>query len=568
MSSQALLSLAESLSSEAVDGCLEYGTAGFRAEASRLRGAMMRIGALAALRSVSCHGAATGVMVTASHNPDSDNGAKIVDPAGSMLAPAWETHASSFVNTNDISTTLSTVQAELLSTDAAFDKAVVVVGADTRPSSTELIDMVINGVRAVNNSSSAIVNLGTVTTPQLHFVVRSKNRGDPCTVSDYTLRLATAYCQAVPRGAPPLPVLRVDCANGVGSHALSQFEKLLPNMILLNRDGDGKLNDKCGADYVQKNRKMPVLHGLGHMTNIHDACVRNDGSIWASLDGDADRLVMFVPQHKDSSNDVIAKHETNSTDIRLADGDRFAALVAMYISKHMKNAGIDGMEIGVGQTAYSNGAATEYMQALDFVNIVTTWTGVKHLERVANKFDVGIYWEPNGHGTVMFSDSFIEKLIFAYEESDENSSRRTSAGSLLAVACLANPAVGDGVADLLLILAILQCERMSFSDWISLYAERCSENLIVRVANKDVIVTDDFDRRVVKPEALRKVVENVANVSGRRVFVRPSGTEDVIRVYAEAPNGCEAEAHNIAVATAQAVYDTCGGVGPLPQGHC
>ena len=33
-------------------------------------------------------------------------------------------------------------------------------------------------------------------------------------------------------------------------------------------------------------------------------------------------------------------------------------------------------------------------------------TGVKHLHHAAAEFDIGIYFEANGHGTVLFNDEF------------------------------------------------------------------------------------------------------------------------------------------------------------------
>ena len=38
------------------------------------------------------------MMITASHNPEEDNGVKLIDPAGEMLEAAWETHATSLAN--------------------------------------------------------------------------------------------------------------------------------------------------------------------------------------------------------------------------------------------------------------------------------------------------------------------------------------------------------------------------------------------------------------------------------------------------------------------------------------
>ena len=68
---------------------LSYGTAGFRARAALLDAVMLRMGMLAALRSTQAHGA-VGVMITASHNGIEDNGVKMVDPDGGMLAQSWE----------------------------------------------------------------------------------------------------------------------------------------------------------------------------------------------------------------------------------------------------------------------------------------------------------------------------------------------------------------------------------------------------------------------------------------------------------------------------------------------
>jgi hypothetical protein len=65
-----------------------YGTAGFRTHGSLLPSVVFRCGALAAVRS-HVTGRATGIVITASHNPECDNGVKLVDCTGGMLPVSW-----------------------------------------------------------------------------------------------------------------------------------------------------------------------------------------------------------------------------------------------------------------------------------------------------------------------------------------------------------------------------------------------------------------------------------------------------------------------------------------------
>ena len=55
------------------------------------------------------------------------------------------------------------------------------------------------------------------------------------------------------------------------------------------------------------------------------------------------------------------------------------------------------------------------------------------------------------------------------------------------------------------------------------------------MADRTAVTTADAERRVVTPAGLQeRIDELVANYQDGRSFVRPSGTEDVVRVYAEA----------------------------------
>ena len=54
----------------------------------------------------------------------------------------------------------------------------------------------------------------------------------------------------------------------------------------------------------------------------------------------------------------------------------------------------------------------------------------------------------------------------------------------------------------------------------------------------------------------------VSGYKNARSFVRPSGTEDIVRVYAEADT--REAADSLALAVSQKVYDLAGGIGDRP----
>ena len=68
------------------------------------------------------------------------------------------------------------------------------------------------------------------------------------------------------------------------------------------------------------------------------------------------------------------------------------------------------IQVGIVQTAYANGASTQYIREQLRLETVVTPTGVKHLHAAAERFDIGIYFEANGHGTVLFRPELIKDL--------------------------------------------------------------------------------------------------------------------------------------------------------------
>lgn len=129
---------------------------------------------------------------------------------------------------------------------------------------------------------------------------------------------------------------------------------------------------------------------------------------------------------------------------------------------------------------------------------------------------------------------------------------------------LFNQATGDAISDMLVIEAILALKGLTIQQWDALYTDLPNRQLKVKVADRQVISTTDAERQVVKPPGLQEAINDlVKKYKLSRAFVRPSGTEDVVRVYAEADS--QENADSLAYEVSLAVFQQAGGVGERPQ---
>ncbi|RKP29409.1 Phosphoacetylglucosamine mutase [Metschnikowia bicuspidata] len=495
-----------------------YGTAGVRMQALLLDCAMYTTGILAALRSKALGGAHVGVMITASHNPPQDNGVKVVDPLGSMLEALWEKYVTQLANSaaEDLPATVRAIAGK-----EGVDLGVaahVVVARDSRESSPRLAGAVLAGVGSV--PALEFRDLGLMTTPQLHYITRTLNDcafGEPLE-NGYYIKLAAAFKSIVGTLSDPIDIT-IDSANGIGAPKIETLVKeylggvVRASFVNCAYTEPATLNSDCGADYVKTNQRLPK--------NV----VPQPGKLYASFDGDADRLVHY--------------YQTATGEFRLLDGDKISTLLALFLQKLLARLPQLQVNMAVVQTAYANGLSTDYVVNTLKVQVLCTPTGVKHLHHEAEKYDVGVYFEANGHGTVIFSPA-AEAKIFAYTASSAD--ELDAIETLRSFTQLINQTVGDAISDLLCVLAVLHYLRMSPAEWDLAYTDLPNKLVKVLVKDRGIFKTTNQELTLVEPVGLQAQIDAaVAKCAKGRSFVRASGTEDAVRVYAEAASSEEVE---------------------------
>ena len=512
------------------DAKFEYGTAGFRMNADLLDFVSFSVGLLAGLRSRRLHSETIGVMITASHNPARDNGVKIVDPQGEMLEQKWEglaTHLTDAQNPDEVVGAYGQITTEEKIDQERPGK--VIFARDTRPSGDRLVKAL---KAAMDATKIEYIDCGILTTPQLHYLVKATNtKHSPHPYGEvseegYYKKLAGAFT-TVMEGMKASGPLTVDCANGVGAIGL---KKLLPHL----KSGDGKedpltirivndhtdkpeiLNEKCGADFVKTNQRTPGGFDGSHRDR------------WCSYDGDADRIIYYFTEEGGA--------------FRLLDGDRISTLAAGFISDLVQKSGLsEKIKVAVVQTAYANGASTKYIEDNLKLKCEFTQTGVKHLHHAAARNDIGVYFEANGHGTVLFSPSALKRI---HNHAPESPAQLENLTVLRALTNLINQTVGDALSDMLLVEAVLAHKEWTVREWLATYTDKPNHirKLVVPDRSLFKCAPGTAEQKLASPQQAQALIDAiVSKYAGGRAFVRPSGTEDVVRIYMEAQTPFDAD---------------------------
>ena len=205
------------------------------------------------------------------------------------------------------------------------------------------------------------------------------------------------------------------------------------------------------------------------------------------------------------------------------------------------------LSLGIVQTAYANGASTKYLetllQSLDpkffRTGIFCVPTGVKHLHRKASEFDIALYFESNGHGTVIHKSEKLKE----WANKVSNQKLTPSLEILIHFLRLFNPVIGDAISDM---LAFETCRNYLQGDFGAKFAMDLYDDLYViqdqihlERRHLDTLICDkETERFLLEPKQIQERLESYISQldNASRAFIRPSGTENIARLYTEAPN--------------------------------
>lgn len=517
-----------------------------------------------------------GMIVTASHNPSTDNGIKLINDSGMMISSSAECLLEQIVNQK---INVSEILHSLISTPHISDSRTLyfLIGNDTRDSGAKLKELIIQGIKSVfqmynlhqNQNIGAIKNrielkvldLGLRTTPEMHVCVMRHNfhhgiMHNPMfrdQVPDYMSYYVTLIQSMIKTYEIDLSSVVVDCSNGVGTDCLNrifsnELKNFGPRLIHSDILNSKKLNHDCGSEYV-----------MNHYVEYHQALLANSnkskpGTLHAAFDGDADRIIMYMyDEHKidilsgDHLSYLIFRHvidvllksvDSRAQNSEILESDKQSILVSDESERsyeETKKIVKHTIHIGVVHTGYSNGGFIEaidnsikkinegfnnYLSSSNLhidVHRVVTPIGVKNLIKAAKQFDIGIYFESNGHGSVIVNNDFeIQEL---------KSLRR-----------LFNDLAGDAVMNLIAIMYIICVTKTKLCDLLTMFIEKQSKTLKIKVHDKNIYKTSHDQTELMKPHEIALALTEMLNqeqFKGCRAFVRPSGTEDILRLYVE-----------------------------------
>ena len=522
----------------------------FICDEKQLKNLVFRAGIITSIFSMSKNGLPMGIMITGGNNNNSFDGIKICSEKGEMLSNEEEEYFEEVINSNNIKESINTLFAKLKPKQG---KCIIVIGIDNRESSKKLSEILIKGLKCIDNCSFNFYDI--IPSPSLYFLTFVNQMTFQKIGLKYKMVFVPrdnywgylinsfnkfhSYYNIVFKTKEENQIkyeneICIDLSNGVASLYKNQIMSIFNNKenkfplkihLINDNNNEHELNINCGINSILE-KKIPK--------NKKEKCA----SIvkCATLSSDLDSIIYYIDE------------EDGKNGIEKIKGEKIIVLYAKMLdflidnfSKNLKIKYNEMIKMGIITSKYSNGAFISYCEKnLKNYKLSVTKTGINNIQKESKKFDISICYEYNGLGTIYISQDLSTK--FGKLSSLIETSKDSQIIELFQLfIALFNSITSDGVSNLLVIESIMKSMNLSIKDVYDFYNEIPYKIVDIKMKYNKFITNED-DSKIIEPKNMQIIIDELSNkYANSKIYVRPTGTEDYLRVYAESEtdDNCE-----------------------------
>ena len=522
----------------------------FICDEKQLKNLVFRAGIITSIFSMSKNGLPMGIMITGGNNNNSFNGIKICSEKGEMLSNEEEEYFDEVINSNNIKESINTLFAKLKPKQG---KCIIVIGIDNRESSKKLSEILIKGLKCIDNCSFNFYDI--IPSPSLYFLTFVNQMTFQKIGLKYKMVFVPrdnywgylinsfnkfhSYYSMVFKTKEENKIkyeneICIDLSNGVASLYKNQIMSIFNNKenkfplkihLINDNNNEHELNINCGINSILE-KKIPKNKKEKYASIVK--C--------ASLSSDLDSIIYYIDE------------EDGKNGIEIIKGEKIIVLYAKMLdflidnfSKNLKIKYNEMIKMGIITSKYSNGAFISFCENnLKNYKLSVTKTGINNIQKESKKFDISICYEYNGLGTIYISQDLSTK--FGKLSSLIETSKDSQIIELFQLfIALFNSITSDGVSNLIVIESIMKSMNLSIKDVYDFYNEIPYKIVDIKMKYSKFITNED-DSKIIEPKNMQIIIDELSNkYANSKIYVRPTGTEDYLRVYVESEtdDNCE-----------------------------
>ena len=524
-----------------------YSTIGFRYNENILDKLIFRAGIMASILSMSKGGLPIGIMITGGNNKSTDNGIKISSDNGEMIKEE-EKYFEEIINSQNLKDSINSIFSKLKPTQG---KCIIIIGLDNRKSSKKFSEILIKGLKCINNCSFNLYNI--IPCPNLFFLTLLNQMAFQKIGLKYKMIFAPednywiylkhscnkfhSYYNMIfknknqENNTKYENELCIDCSNGIGSLYKDKIKNIFNNeennfqlkiSFINDNNLDKEINNNCGINSILQN-KIPI-----NKKEKYSSIIKN-----ATFSADLDSSIYYI-DNKDEKNGI-----------KIIKGEKMIILFCKMLdflinnfSKNLKIKYYEMVKMGIITSWYCNQEFISFYEnnlKNNKYELTLVKTGMKNLQKAKDtkKYDISICYDYNGQGSIYISKELTMKFgkLSSLIETSKDSQIIELFQMFIA---LFNSTTSDGIANLLVIESILKVMNLSINDVYNFYEDIPYKMVNIKVNNKNKFVTNEEDSKLLKPIEVKNKIEELINKYEKcRILIRPSLVEDYLKIYIE-----------------------------------